>query len=200
MTIDFSAFFKDSHYPYYLLYQGFITLSLFLVCKLFRQGVRNRLPLILLLPLTLAVELVGDFSTGISWLYYIFNLFEYTFLCLYYLGNCRVSKFKAWVKYSVPCFVLVSLCISIFYYHFKSLPALNINLEGSLLIIIFAHLLFNLDINFSIYKHPDFWISTGILIYFGVIFVYFTFYRLLLHLNHDQTIKLFIAFSIPLNA
>jgi len=199
MTINISGFFKDPHYPFYLFYQGLILFALVLAYKLYYKSAKNRLSLVLLLPLTLIVELSGDITTGSSWAYYIFNLFEYSLFCMYYLENCKVDRYKWVVKWSIPAFVILSFCVSMFYYHFKSLPSLNINVEGLLLVVIYVHLLFNLDVNIAIYKHPDFWISAGILTYFGGAFAYFTFYRTLLHLNYAETISLFVLISIPLN-
>jgi len=155
-----------------------------------------------LLLATFLVELFAAvLKSGFEWIYHLFNPIEYSVLCSYYLKACNVSRLKGTVAWSIPVFILFSLFISCFLYHFKSLPALNINVEGCLLFIIFTHLLFSLEvhINIFIYTIPDFWISVGILIFFGGVFVLFGLYSKLHYLDKIRTLELFDIITKPLN-
>jgi hypothetical protein len=205
MTLLFTLpeFFKD---PYYIIYHSLILLALLLSYLPYKKGAKKALFLVLVLLATFIVESITavlrtNHIKGFSWIYHVFNLFEYTLFCLYYVKNCTVKKYKSVVIWSIPVFIIFSFCISCFLYGFTSLPALNINIEGLLLFIIYTQLLFNLDVHLkmSIYNHPDFWISTGVLIYFGGVFVYFSLYRTLVYLDRKENLKLFGTITQPLN-
>ena len=138
---------------------------------------------------------------GFTFTYSIFNLFEYTLFCMYYLKAGQNNKVKSWVKLSIPFFILFSVCMSFFVYHFEKYPVLNIDIEGLLLFIIYTHLLFNLEVeeNKSIYANQDFWISAGILIFFGGAFVLFVLYPLLFSLDSDKAKQQYGFVLVPLN-
>jgi|GEM_PF-5248380 len=199
--VNLSDFLKDPYCIYYVVYQVLILLALILSFVSYKRGRTKLYFLIWVLFATFLVELLADILKGFIWIYHIFNWLEYALFSMYYIKNCNVNKYKNWILASIPVFIIFSFCISLFLYGFKSLPAININVEGLLLFIMYTHLLFSLDIdiNISIYNYPDFWLTTGLLIYFGGVFVYFNLYRNLLHLNHNQTIHLYELISLPLN-
>jgi hypothetical protein len=199
MTFDLPGFFRDSNCSYYIFYQSMILLSLVISYVLYRGGIKRIVFLVFLLLLTLLVEVSADVLIGFAWIYHVFNLFEYTLLCLYYSKNSNVKTYTNWVHWSIPLFLIFGIASSYFLYHFRSLPALNINIEGLFLFVIYSHLLFNLDTNIDIFTHHDFWISIGVLTYFGGVFVFFSLYHTLLNLDHKHAVKLFIAITIPLN-
>lgn len=199
MVFNLSAFFDDPNYPYYLTYQSFILIGLVLSITAYRKGEKNIFFLIPLLAAAFLVEIMADVTTGFSWAYHLYNPIEYTLLSLYYLKNCRVSRYKSLVKWSIGVFIVAAVVLSQSVYKFHSLPALNINIEGVLLFVMYTHLLFNIDTDVVIYKHPDFWISTGILTYFGGVFACFNLYSTLLNLDPAQTEQLFGTISLPLN-
>lgn len=192
--------------PYYITYHSLILIALLLSCFSYKRCSKTILFLMLVLMATFIVESITGYviinnKKGFGWIYHIYNPFEYTLFCLYYLRNCNNSKYKSLVAWSIPLFILFGLYVSFFMYHFKSLPALNIDVEGLLLFIIYTHLLFNVNVGSKmfIYMHPDFWISSGILIFFGGVFVLFGLYPLLNHLDDKATMNLFDMIAKPLN-
>jgi len=199
MGFNLSAFFNDPNCPYYLTYQSFIVAGLVLSVIAYKRGAMRVFFLIPLLALALLVEIAADVTTGYAWAYHLYNPIEYTLLSLYYLENCKVLRYRTLVKWFIGVFIVAAIVLSRFVYKFSSLPALNINIEGILLFVMYTHLLFSIDAEAIIYRHPDFWISTGILTYFGGVFVCFNLYSTLLHLNPDHTEQLFGAVSFPLN-
>ncbi|MBB3054568.1 hypothetical protein FHS11_000978 [Mucilaginibacter gotjawali] len=81
------------------------------------------------------------------------------------------------------------------------MPAINIDVEGLLLFVFYTHLLFYIDADIidPIYAHPDFWISVGIMVFFGGVFVFLGLYPYLFNLDFDETMKLFSLITRPLN-
>ena len=138
---------------------------------------------------------------GYTFILHLFNLFEYSMFCMYYLKTCKTNQLKTVVRISIPIFIVFGLCSSWFLYHFVGLPVLNINVEGFLLFIIYSHLLFNLDDdeNRVIYAHPDFWISIGVMIFFGGAFVFLELYPVLLHVDSDRASRQYGSILGPLN-
>ena len=105
------------------------------------------------------------------------------------------------VTLSVILFVPVSLLISYVFYHFKTLPGLNIDLEGILLSGLSVYLLFNLDIrlDYPIALIPDLWILIGTFTFFGGTFFYNGIYTNLLRMHQEQALTLFSIINKPLN-
>ena len=172
----------------------------------FKKGTNQALFIMLVLIATLLTEISAmTFSKyriqGFDFIVHIFNLIEYVLFSMYYLEACRNSKLKIGVKLSIPLFIASGLWTSIFVYHFKGLPVWNIDVEGFLLFVIYSHLLFCLDDdkNRAIYTHPDFWISIGVLIFFGGAFVVFGLYPILLHLDPIKALNEYGFILKPLN-
>jgi hypothetical protein len=189
----------------YFIYHGLISVSLLLSYYSLESGSKKSFYLVLVLFATSIVELAAGMAyfggVKLDWIYHVFNPIEYTLFCLYYIKACEQRKLKSIVKYSIPIFIIFSLCISFYQYGFKSLPGLNINIEGFVLFILYSHLLFCIDVRekMYIYTHPDFWLSTGILIYFGGVFVLCGLYSKIAHLDIIETQNLFIKITLPLN-
>lgn len=97
--------------------------------------------------------------------------------------------------------MIISLSISVFYYHFTGFPGLNINFEGILQSIVCTYILFNLEVqeDRSILKNPYFWICSGILIFFGTTFFFNGVYTKLLNMDGDKALQLFSMINKPLN-
>jgi hypothetical protein len=186
---------------FYKIYLSVLFIGFVLAVLSYRKGFKNSIYIMLLLMATFLIEVFSLFNIdGYSFNYYIFNLFEYTFFCIYYLKTVKSDKLKSVVKVSIPIFIIFGICSGIVY-HFRSLPALNIDVEGFLLFIIYTHLLFNIDadINKNIYQHPDFWISIGVLIFFSGSFVCLGIYPTLLHINLDDAFDTYNVVTQPLN-
>lgn len=191
---------------YYTVYHSLIFMALSLSVLSYYRGRKKAIFLMWVLLATFIVEgAVALFKyyaiKGQTWVYHVFNLFEYSFFCLYYYHNCCVKRYKPYVLWSIPVFVIFGIFISAFVYHFKSMPAININVEGLLLFVIYTQLLFSIDIDVRmlVYSHPDFWIATGVLTFFGGVFVYFNLYRTLLKLDYRGTMIMFGQITEPLN-
>jgi len=192
--------------PFYKIYLSIIVIALLLSYILYKKGIKSSLLLFFILLATLLVELIAVVAgyyklKGYTFVYHIFNLIEYVLFCLYYLKVCQTDRFKKLVKILIPVYIMFCLCISVFHYHFDGLPAINIDAEGFLLFIIYTHLLFSLEVNEHrlIFAHPDFWISTGILIFFGGVFVSFGVYPALLNINPTKAMGMFEKTTEPLN-
>jgi len=184
---------------FYICYYSLIVIALILSAFLFKKGYKQFLFIILVLVATLLTEIIARIILthrlkGFFVNPYIFNLIEYSLFSMYYLTVCQNHQLKPWVKFSIPAFIIFGLYVSFFVDHFDKFPVLNIDIEGFLLFIIYTHLLFNLDEEEIrvIYKHPDFWISIGIMIFFGWAFVFFGLYPILHHLD---PYKAFIEYS-----
>ncbi len=197
---------NDFFNSFYVVYHSLILIAFILAVLSYRKGGQDVFYLMLMLLSAFVVEAAAGFFKyyhikGQSWIYHVYNLVEYAFLSMYYIRNCNVIKFKQAVGWSMIIFILFGLVVSSFLYHFHSMPALNINVEGLLLCLMYTHLLFSIetDVKLPVYGHPDFWISVGVLIFFGGAFVYFNVYRTLLHLNYEQTLMMFGRIMNPLN-
>ncbi len=85
---------------------------------------------------------------------------------------------------------LIIIAYSILNKHYQqNSTTFNVAIEGFFLFIIYSHMLFNIDVdkNLSIYKLSDFWISIGILTFYGSTFVFFVIYPLMKKLYAIET-------------
>lgn len=190
---------------YAIIYLGLIFIALLLSCISYRLGLKKTIYLVIILTITFIEELSALYNLSkkqdFAWIYCLYNPIEYALLCLYYLNTCPSTRFKFIIQFSIPVFILFSLCVTFFLTGFKGMPSINISVEGILLFVLYTHLLFCLDIPLGrfIYSHPDFWISIGMLIFFGGIFVFLGFYPYLLKINKNVTNNLFADIDRPLN-
>ena len=169
------------------------------------KGHKRYLYLAALMSLTLIVELyaeiLGKKGYDFSWIYHAFNAFEYMLFVFFLLFSVKDSRIQKVIKYSIPIFVIGGLSISLLLYNFSGFPGLNINIEGFLLFLICTYILFNLEINSrqNILGHSEFWICTGILIFFGCTFFYNGIYTNIFNLDKATALRLFGVLNKPLN-
>jgi hypothetical protein len=162
------------------------------------------LPLCILLGLTVPTEIAAGWLSykhlPFTWLYHIYVIFEYFLLSMFFLPAAS-SRVKIFIWGSIPCFALISLSISHWWYDFGGFPGANINTEGVFIFIICTYILFNLQVdrNVKITRHPDFWIGTGLLVFFGGTFFSNGLYSYLLALDRDQALEVFGMVNMPLN-
>jgi len=162
--------------------------------------------MILVLASTLTLESCSSYLDsnnikGYDYRFHVFNLIEYSLFATYYIISCADNRYKQWVKLSIPVFIVCALSVSFFKYKFSGVPSVNIDIECFLLLILYTHLLFNLDIkpNMFIYQHHDFWISSGILIFYGGVFCSLGLYPLLVSFEKEKARSLFDYIIDPLN-
>lgn len=190
---------------YYIIYHSLIFLALVLAFISYTKGYTRAKFFIILLFITLAVELLAEIlhanKMPFVWAYHGFVVIEYTLLCLYFLGAASSIKGRRVIVYSIPAFATFSIWVSYFLYAFRSFPGVNINVSGLLLFISFTYLLFNLkmDAPVFVFNHPDFWISIGILIFFGGTFLFNGVYTRLLNFDEQKAMELFGIINKPLN-
>jgi hypothetical protein len=191
--------------PYFIVYHGLIFSAFVLSFVAHFMGHKRFVYLWVLLLLTFGVEIFAEIAIRLRkefvWSYHVFNLFEYTLLVLFLLPLVRNGTIRRVVQISIPLFVGASLYMSLTFYRFSDLPALNIDLEGILLFVFCTYLLFNLDIDTErqIWYKPDLWILTGPLIFFGGTFFYNGVYTNFFHMDQSNALKLFAIVNMPLN-
>jgi hypothetical protein len=160
------------------------------------KGQRRFLPLCIVLTIQVAMEFTAAWMyvrrMEHEWMYHIYAPIDYTLFCLYFMPLVS-PKYQRWITVSIPLFAVVSASISYWYYHFQTFPGANINTEGVLICIICTYVLLNLDIRRydAIYKNPDFWISLGVIIFFGGTFFTNGVYTYLQEIDKVQAKKLF---------
>jgi len=191
---------------FYVLYFGLLIGTNVMAYLSYKKGNKKYLFILLMSFMALLSEVtfvpLSHYSQkGYAFIYFIYNLIEYSLLAMYYVKACQNNRYKFTAKLSIFFFAVFWFYVSFFIYKLHKLPALNIAVEGFLLFIAYSHLLFKIDadVNLFIYNHPDFWIATGIMIFFGGIFVFFVFYTPLAHLDRKQTSELYKIITEPLN-
>lgn len=169
------------------------------------KGIKKYLILSILLICTAIVEagvqILVRKRIEFTFLYHIFSFIEYPLLCLFLLEAIKAATAKKIVLISIPVFIIASVSLSFFYYHFTGFPGMNINLEGMVQCVVCTYVLFNLDVeeDIPILRNQYFWICSGILIFFGTTFF---FNGLMAHVFSFDTNKALMLFSIinkPLN-
>lgn len=190
---------------YYKIYLSLITVTTVTAVVALNNKHKKALYILLVMIATLAVEGYSTIAYAhrqdFSWIYHLFCPVEYTFFCLYYIKSCPQNAFKPVATYSIPVFITFSLCVSYFLYQFRNMPALNINIEGLFLFLFYTHLLFcmNVPLRKRIWQHPDFWLSIGMLVFYGGVFVFLGLYPYLFGVSPMATIQLFDLITKPLN-
>jgi hypothetical protein len=170
-----------------------------------KKGHQPYLILGILLVLTAATEISAQYMLkrriDFTALYHAFVLIEYPFFAGFLLSAVKPGKFSTVVKISIPVYILISLSVSLFYYHFRGFPGLNINIEGMLESILCTYILFNLEAQEgrSILRNQYFWICSGILTFFGTTFFFNSVYTNVLHMDGNKARELFGIINGPLN-
>jgi hypothetical protein len=135
-----------------------------------------------------------------TWIYHVFTVVEYTFICLYF-SDIVEQRYRRWVLASIPLYAIISLSIS-YAYGFKGFPGMNLNTEGLFIAVIGSYCLMNLPEAHrynKLTRHPDFCICFGWLIFFtGTVFTH-GLYSYLYGLSREQALSLFAMFNKPLN-
>ncbi len=191
--------------PYNILYNSLILVAFLLSLIAFIKGYKRFGVLSALLFITSLVELCAlyliDKKTDFTWLYHIYNVIEYTLFSSFLAYSIASKRIVRLVKISIPFFVILGLSLSYFKYQFTGFPGLNINIEGFLLSVICVYILFNLEVieEGSIFNNANFWICSGILIFFGTTFFYNGFYTKISSLSIEKAMLLFSIINRPLN-
>lgn len=168
------------------------------------RGRREFVPLCVVLGIAFSEELMVAWlharGREFVWIYHIYVTFEYALFGLYFMQGMRKNYRRA-IAVTILLFTLASLSISYWYYHFRSFPGVNINTAGVLICLICTYKLLTLDIHQhdAIYKHPDFWICLGQLIFFGGTFFSNGLYTYLLKTDAELAKQLFASINKPLN-
>jgi hypothetical protein len=190
---------------YYFIYYSLIISSILLSFVAFKKGHKRFLVLAVLLFVTLIVEYSSELlikhGREFVWMYHLFSPIEYTLIAIFLISAIKESKVKKLFRVTIPAFILFSLLISFFFYQFKTMPGINLAVEGLLVSGISTYRLFNLDAqeNPVIFGHADFWICTGLLIFFGVCSFFFGIYTPLFKLSTNDAFSLFGLIVDPLN-
>ncbi len=195
--------------PFYLFYFAMLSTASILSYFSYRKGDSKSLSLYILLFATLLFEILVFFLSShrfkYTFTYDIFSSFEYALFCMYYLQALKAKKNVVFVIISIICFFLFCMysarLVFIDEKNNDDFLTLNLNIEGLFLFVMYTHLLFNIDnkTTLPIYKHLDFCISVGVLIFYGGCFVLFGLYPLLLRLNSATAGIDYSFISRPLN-
>ena len=187
------------------MYNSLILVAFVLSFIAFTRGYKGFGILSFLLFITSMVELLvlylNDKNVDFTWLYHIYNVIEYALLSSFLVYSIASKRIVRLVKISIPFFVLLGLSLSYFKYQFTGFPGLNINIEGFLLSVICIYILFNLEViqEGSIFSNYNFWICSGILIFFGTTFFYNGVFTKISSLSIEKAMLLFSTINRPLN-
>ncbi len=116
-----------------------------------------------------------------SVLYHIYLPVEYTLFALFFRTKTAKKKIDRFILYSIPCYIITSIILSVFFYHFKGLPSLNFNIEGFLIIIWSVWLLNSFDEfeETSIFMKPELWLCMGLIFFYAGTFIFTGYYTYL---------------------
>jgi len=186
--------FKTIFDPFHRLYYVVLIFASVLSYLSYKRGSYKSIFILILLVITVLFELLTSILKenkvhNYIFIYSIFNTIEYTLFGVYYLKACNIKRTKILAKLSIVLFAINSLIVSFLVHQsairYEGLFSRNFNIEGLLLFIMYTHLLFTVDddVTLPVYKHADFWISIGVLVFYGGIFVLFGLYPILLHVD-----------------
>jgi hypothetical protein len=190
---------------YYIIYNGLIFVSFILSLMAFLKGHKRYLFLSILFLLTFVVEIAVEVmikkDMDFTWLYHCYNMIEYPMIALFFIRYIKNTTAKLVVKFSMLVCFLACLALSFFHYHFMDFPGLNINIEAIFLSALCIYILFNLDTaqERPLLKSEEFWISAGILIFFGTTFFFNGVYGRLINVNTNKALEFFALINKPLN-
>jgi len=176
----------------------------------YKKGNHKYLILLILFVTTILFELLTSFLSAKhnqkhEYIFTMFNAFEYDVLTVYYIKTSNNALMRKLAKLSAVLFTLNSLVFTILVmYSLKEngkLIVLNIQIEVMLLLIIYTHLLFNIDDDLAtpIYKHHDFWTSIGVLVFYSGIFWLLGLYPILSNINQETAYAAYGSIMNPLN-
>lgn len=171
---------------------------------MYKRGYKPASYLFILFVITVIVELINYFAPRpkkdtVTFVMCCFNPIDYTLFSLYYLQYVTSKLLKRLVKWSIPLFVLYSLIVSQLVYRFNDFPSINIATEGFILFIFYTQLLFNLNDIRPIQFLHNFWISIGILLFFGGAFALICVYPALVGISTTDALMAYGFIIQPLN-
>lgn len=190
---------------YYIIYYSLIGSAFSLSILLLKRGTSKFWTISALLAVTLFVELLAHLliwmKINFVWAYHLYSPVEYALLALYIRSGIRTMLLQKIINTSIFLFALISLLISTFFYKFETMPGINIGIESILVFILCTYKLFNLEINDDrpIVFKTDFWVCTGLLMFFGVCTFFFGIYTPLFNLSIGDAFALFGIIVAPLN-
>ena len=190
---------------YNFIYVTLILLGAVVSLIAWKKGHKKYLLLGILLLITFAQEAYIPFlikkRVDFTYLYHLFTLIEYTFLCLFLADAIPSLKIRKLAISTIPIYLILSSSISIFYYHLSGFPGLNIELEAMLLSVLCTYILFNMEAyeDVSILANQYFWICSGILIFFGTTFFFNGLLTYVLSVDTTKALALFGKINKPLN-
>jgi len=190
---------------YNFFYNGLIFVAFLFASVAFFFGYKRFGILSLLLLITSIVEITVLIllkkRIDFTWIYHLYNLVEYTLLILFLRPVIKSKEVFNILTLSIPIFLIIGFSISLFFYHFKNFPGININIEGLLLFLICAYILFTLEVieHKSILTNPNLWICSGVLIFFGCTFLFNGVYTYIVDLDEIKGMRLFSMINRPLN-
>lgn len=190
---------------YYIVYHSLLLLCLALSFVAFLRGRKRFLILSAVFTATLIVEIGAEIlirrRINFTFIYHLFNPVEFALFALYLMQCIRLKKLRKIICFAIPLYFIVSIGISIAFYSMNGFPGININLEGLLLSLLSAWMLFNLEIteDIPVYLVAEFWICSALLIFFGCTFLVNGVYTNLLHMETVKAKQLFSLLNKPLN-
>jgi len=195
--------------PFFYLYFTLLLSGILFAGLAYRLGEKRFMLMLILFAATLLFEilqlvLVHCQITCLDFLYNLFSCNEYALFCFFIMRTFTRTSVERMVAGSVFLFGIVSLAAAGLVVSGNqnfNWVAWNINLEGFLLFMIYAYALFNIDdkVPLPIYRHPDFWIAVGILIFHGGVFVVMGLYPVLLHIDPGAAAAAYGSIMKPLN-
>jgi hypothetical protein len=143
-------------------------------------------------------------------IYHFYIPVEYTLFSLFFRTKTVNKKIDRLILYSIPLYLVTSIILSFFFYHFKEYPSLNFNIEGFLIIIWSVWLLNSFDEfeETSIFMKPALWLCMGLIVFYAGNFIFNAYYNhlkdtnrvlaenLTTYLNNVLNIFLYITMSI----
>lgn len=159
---------------YYYLYYALLLCSFLLFLK-FRRADKKVWPIGWLMAVSFIVEIFVEYRISRSqpyyFIYHFFGPVEYSFFCFYFSSYLK-GIIRTFILLSIPVFILISFSISYHLVSIGSYGGINLIIRGTLLMAWALICLFNLPITgvSNIFKLPEFWIVTGVILYYGGVF------------------------------
>ncbi|MBS1486908.1 MAG: hypothetical protein JST43_04905 [Bacteroidetes bacterium] len=169
-----------------------------------RQGNKRFISILFLLVATLSVEILAGVGYWLHrefvWAYHLYSPIEYLFIATFVLTSTHNRTTKNLIAFSVLLYMLFSISLSVFVYHFLGMPGINIGVESLLIFSLCTYRLFNLEATDKpIFLVADFWICIGFLLFFGGCSFFFAVYTPLFKTSVISALSLFGTIAMPLN-
>lgn len=138
-------------------------------------------------------EIIGTHQFHHFILYHYFNIAEYALTTIILLSGIDNIFLKRLMIFSIPCYTLISLYISLMVQGINEFPSINCNIESLLIIVWCIISLWNIkpDYKFTMFQKPTFWFILGFFIYFSGTMTFDGIYNTLLSHKTETATKLF---------